>query len=187
MRTCVCVLPILLFYTIVWFVFLRNLNVKSIFTKRHLNFRWEAENEKHRQRVESCLEWGEDTDALSADFALIFSQIVLHPQYRGLIADSRWPVPPHPSSRCSSSIWRAKLWIPPPSSTWWWKTTRLLGKISKCNTCWAGRYAYFWHSVAKCVSCLYTAQRVAVWSGCASSRSRCSSWLVVSLASVSTR
>lgn len=112
---------------------------------------------------------------------------VLHPQYRGLMADSRWPVPPHPSSRCSSSIWRAKLWIPPPSSTWWWKTTRLLGKISKCNACWAGRYAYFWHSVAKCVSCLYTAQRVAVWSGCASSRSRCSSWLVVSLASVSTR
>lgn len=59
---------------------------------------------------------------------------VLHPQYRGLIADSRWPYAPHPSSRCSSSIWRAKLWIPPPSSTWWWKTTRLLGKISKCNT-----------------------------------------------------
>lgn len=90
--------------------------------------RWEAENQKHRQRAEPSLEWGEDTDILTR---LCFW--LAHGQ-----SDSRWPLPPalplYLTSRCSSSIWRAKLWIPPPSLMWWWKTTRLLGKISECNT-----------------------------------------------------
>lgn len=106
--------------------------------KLSLNFRWEAENKKHRQRGEPCLEWGEDTDTLSRLCFGLLTDKVLRPQYRGRTADSRWPVAPSsrssPSSRCSSSIWRANLLIPPPSSTWWWKITRLLGKISKWNS-----------------------------------------------------
>lgn len=116
----------------------RNLTTMWIFMRISLNFRWEAENKKHRQRGEPCLEWGEDTDTLSRLCFGLLTDKVLRPQYRG--ADSWFsltcapPVPTPSSSRCSSSIWMANLWIPPPSSTWWWKTTRLLGKISECNT-----------------------------------------------------
>lgn len=34
--------------------------------------------------------------------------------------------------RCWNLIWRARCWTRPPALMWLWKTTRLLGKISKC-------------------------------------------------------
>lgn len=54
-----------------------------------------------------------------------------------------WWLPPPPPRlwydapsclRCWSLIWRARRWTRPPALMWLWKTTRLLGKISKCTS-----------------------------------------------------